>query len=177
MSGRTPLGGPEQYDMTVVDPQSALTKPKLRWYQFTLRALLGIMLINAMFWGWVASQLPRYRAEKHALASLASLLKAPVGYTRIEGPSGLAYVSRVFLRNCTIEDDQIGVVIAELRKLPRLNTVLTDSLKISETGLARLRDALPHVSFGFNSGARPGGEMLPNNDQPQGPPSADQPGG
>ena len=48
------VGGDEQHAMSVAEPQSAVPKPKLRWYQFSLRTLLVFvgrcLLFRAVGW-------------------------------------------------------------------------------------------------------------------------------
>ena len=42
------VGGIKQHDMSVADPKPVVPKPKLRWFQFTLRTLLVVVTLASV---------------------------------------------------------------------------------------------------------------------------------
>lgn len=53
------------------DPRPA--KPKLRWYQFSLRSLLIAILMLGVFFGWLGGKVQRIRSERNAVAEIQSI--------------------------------------------------------------------------------------------------------
>jgi hypothetical protein len=151
-----------------------VTRAWVRGSRATRIKTFGTILVVALFvlWIWIAPHFSsRYQAEDESLASLASLFAKPVQYQRVEGVSGLQYVNYVFVPQCTITDDLIGSIVAQLRRFPRLVAVDVMPAKISDHGLKQLRDALPNVGFGsIGSSGHDKMEMRPRIDEP--PPHA-----
>ncbi len=59
--------------MSVAEPQPAAPKPKLRWFQYSLRSLLLVMLLACLGMSWVAVKRQKARRQKAAVAAILKL--------------------------------------------------------------------------------------------------------
>jgi hypothetical protein len=93
------VGGDEQHAMSVAEPQSAVPKPKLRWYQFSLRTLLVFVTLSAIPCSWVGMRMRQ--AERQAERQRAAV----EGITNAGTEEG----GGVVWYDC--DDDSQGIVI------------------------------------------------------------------
>ncbi|MDZ7619399.1 MAG: hypothetical protein U1E05_20560, partial [Patescibacteria group bacterium] len=79
-----------------------------------------------------------FSVEFHADAKAAPPLHDLLAQLRALPPFSLCFVGRGF------SDDSIGLVIDDLRQMPRLRGVSLINTQITDSGVARLQNALPH---------------------------------
>jgi hypothetical protein len=116
-------------------------------FQFGIKDLLAVTAIWALILGSFYPQFSRYQEEEKTLVSLATLLGQPIQCTRRTGWIGLPHVNYIYLPLCTIADDQIDTVISACKRFPDLVGMDVSSTTISDSGLQRLKEALPDVKF------------------------------
>jgi internalin A len=131
------------------------TKSKLRWYQFTVRSLLALMVIVSLLGSWWAVQVDRFHRQEEAVAALVELggrvnyyhqhrkSSGEPKYDDGEGPKWLTsllgkdYFVKVFSVNLSVAQ----AVDADLEHLEELRGVRTLSLKsppITDAGFAHV---------------------------------------
>jgi hypothetical protein len=110
----------------------------------TLAASLAVAL-------WL-TQLPRFRAEKDALAEIATLTKSPVKYVCVEGVPGFQYVNTVWLQPEDVSVLQASDLGPCFNALPRLRLVVIEPKFASEPDFAKLRARYPGIEFATNVG-------------------------
>jgi len=59
--------------MTTAKPQSAEPKPKRRWFQYSLRTLLLLMLLASIGMSWFAVKMQRARRQREAVEAIEKL--------------------------------------------------------------------------------------------------------
>ncbi len=118
--------------MSEAEPQSSTTEPKLRWYQYTLRTLLGFVTLCAVPCSWVAVKIREAKRQRDAVTAIKKL----GGDVRCESWLGLTTVTEVDFRGNVIGDEDLAC----LESLPRLQTLRLSSTFVTDTGLARLRN-------------------------------------
>ncbi len=122
--------------------------------RFGVRSLLIAVLYVAACFGWAAPERARCRAEEECIAKIARTLDSPVQYERSTGLFcpfwEFRFLDYVDLGNATIKDEQVDKLVVYLSQLPHLTVVTISANSISNEGLNRLREELPHalVSIG-----------------------------
>ncbi len=53
-------------------PEAVPAKPRRRWRQYSLRALLVLTLIVAAIFGWLRYEMDRYQREEEAVAAITN---------------------------------------------------------------------------------------------------------
>jgi len=70
-----PLAANDETKMTVAEPQRAVPKPKLRWFQFSLGTLLVVVTLCVVACSWRAVKLRRLREETRQQSEAAAVIK------------------------------------------------------------------------------------------------------
>jgi hypothetical protein len=144
-------------------------KRKRRWYQFSLRALLVLVLLVSVGMSWFAAKLEKARRQKEAVQAIGKLGgfviyegnrlptgEVPHGAPRVQAPwpSWLETVlgqdffwdaERVYwYGNCPELTD---TVLGYLRDLPGLRLVCLEDTQVTPEGVKKLREALPECEI------------------------------
>jgi Leucine Rich repeat len=126
----------------VTTAPSTTPKPRRRWYQYSLRTLMVLMLAIGCGLGWFTARMRQARSQRKTVETIAEL-NGWVGYDyefdasnhRIQGaqPSGPAWLRSVlggdfFDRVVFVDRDNYGAIPSdawweELRRLPYLQTL------------------------------------------------------
>ena len=118
-------------------------------FQFGIKDLLALTLVWAIFLSWLGPQWRRYDDEDQAVREIEAILGKPVQCQRSEGWTGLEYVSHLQFPQCRIADEQVGPLIVQLRRLPRLSFVHGGPIAFSRAAESRLQEALPRLTLGL----------------------------
>lgn len=135
-------------------PQPAAPKPKLRWYQFSLRSLLILVTLFAFACSWFTvkmQQAKRQRETIEAIRKLGGLViygytfddAAPMVMTTRDAPAWLRQLlgkdffdtaSQVELRECKDADAALTLV----KELPHVRNLQAFYTQVSDAGLSNL---------------------------------------
>ena len=120
-------------------------KPKLRWYQFSLRRLMVFVLICGVVSAWVGWKLEQTRRELMVVARIESL-----GGSVVMSPPriGSHWITRHFgtVTQANLSDTQLtDAGLESLKGLPSLDALDLPGTQITDAGLEHLKH-LPHVS-------------------------------
>jgi len=131
------------------------SKPKLRWYQFSLRSLLLFVLVAGMGFGWLGSMVQPIRNEVNAVAEIQGMggtvtrglvkisdssfetrLKRKTGFDQwLRRRLGAGHAAnRVELKDTGVTDADL----ATLKHLPDLEYLTLANTQITDAGLAHL---------------------------------------
>jgi hypothetical protein len=129
--------------MSNAEADSRQRRPKLRWYQYSLRTLLAFVTLCALLCSWYAVKKQQAKREQEAAVVFGNL----GAYLEWSEPSGPQWV-----RNCLGDElftSVSEIVLAEtevrdadlayLHGLPQLETLSLFNTKISDTGLENLK--------------------------------------
>ena len=138
-------------------------KPKRRWYQFSLKTLLVVMLLSCFVFAWIGSRMKQARENRARVAAVAETTKTAVA--AIEELGGTVTSSHEKLRRQTwLEehfddpggpDDPVGVLkvarvdlrytkvtdadLEPLRELTNLQFLILRATKVTGLGLEHLK--------------------------------------
>ncbi len=116
-------------------------KPKLRWYQFSLRTLLVFVTCSAFVFAWLGVRLQQARLREQRAKEQAEIV-AKLGrlspYASYDANTG--YVNNLFLK--APPDGEIGDELAYLKELPELAALDLVRTKVADAALVHLK-ALP----------------------------------
>jgi hypothetical protein len=125
-----------------------VAKPKLRWFQYSLRTLLVFVTLCAIPCSWLAVKMQQAKRQREAVAAIEKL----GGTVFWSEPSGLAWmqsllgddlfrhVESVYLNDTEVTD-------AGLEHLTGLNMLQVLSLyqtKVTDAGVKKLKQELPN---------------------------------
>ena len=66
--------------MMPIEPQPAVPKPKLRWFQFSLRSLLVLTLVASIAMSWIAVELRKAKQRRELPQTMGG------GQSSVAGP-------------------------------------------------------------------------------------------
>ena len=118
-------------------------KPKLRWYQFSLRTLLVFVLVAGVGFGWIGARLQRARNNRQARAMIRSLggePASPVCPCPSKSPSWLNGVLRdPGAVRCVDGHSKFGDAGLEyVKELPNLQLLDINGGRVTDAGLKHL---------------------------------------
>ena len=147
------------------------TKPRRRWFQFSLRTLLIVVTLSAVPLGWVGWKLEQGRRQRAAIAWVEKM-GGTVAFVSVEetswwrewtdklfGPSvrevdlrgtpvtdlsplaGLKNLDLLYLRNTQVSD------LSPLAELKNLKWLLLGNMSVSDEDVQELRQALPNCEI------------------------------
>jgi Leucine-rich repeat (LRR) protein len=131
---------------TYNSPVTTTTKPRRRWFQYSLRTLLVLMLLACIGMGWLAVKLQRVRQEQAAVAAIEGLGGSVVwAYPDLSRElPGRAWLRKLlgdgfFARPDFVEirNDAAMEYLTELTHIP--NLLLIDT-QFTDTGLEHLKE-------------------------------------
>ena len=105
-------------------------KPKLRWYQFSLRALFGLMTVVALFFAWFGHQYRQGQKVKTTIEKLGGTVFILKRWDRRFGRAISANLSHT-----DIGDQEL----ARIAELPTLQTLLLEDTAITDEGLVHMQ--------------------------------------
>jgi len=124
--------------MTAIDP--APPKPKLRWYQFSLRTLLIVTLVVAVFFGWVASS--RLRRAKQNREAMAEVFKVKAEIENLGGRVVMAFdraAGVLYIAEVRIPQGPFGEAELEhLKGLTKIEYLSLSYTQVTDAGLVHL---------------------------------------
>jgi hypothetical protein len=151
------------------DPESPPSRPRRRWYQFSLRSLMILtVLAGVLFaaWRW---HIEPYRVQRRTMALIERLggryeaQTAPIWVNRVTS-ANLQNVTLVDLSRCDQPEDYVGQVarlplevlavggqrftdqhLEELQRTTTLRWLVLDSACVSDAALAKFQMAHPHL--------------------------------
>ena len=125
--------------MTVTDKPA---KPKRRWYQFSLRTLLLVMLVLGCGLGYERHKAVKYKAAIDAIKALRGEIRFdsnhPVRTAWMKlllSDDSFGNVNHVYLSGAHITDARL----IHLRALTQLESLTLDNTNVTDSGLAHLR--------------------------------------
>jgi uncharacterized membrane protein len=121
-------------------------KPKLRWFQYSLRSLMVFVTLCAILCSWLAVKMQQARREQEAAAAIEELGGA-VGWSEPSGPVWLqSMLGDGFFTNVVqvyVQCDGTDVILEKVKEFPQLQILNVGSYmserRITDTGLEHLR--------------------------------------
>lgn len=128
---------------------SSTCRVKLRWFQFSLRSMVILTTLVALFLGYFAHQA---RKREHALGAVRRLggtifynNDAPEFVNRLLGETWFARVVAIDLAFTEANDNDVEQLGNELRQLNGIAWLRISGTPISASGASRLRKTLPDI--------------------------------
>ena len=166
------IPSPHQEQSAIGDSAPTRADPIRRPFQFRLRSLLIAMIVLGTLLGVVAVQIGRYESQRRVARDIEALGGA-VGW------SWTGNVTSVHMVGAAITDDDLKLLeklprlevlwvaatpitdgaVSHIKELRRLRLVSVGGTKMSPSGVARLRSALPEativdIGIGTSTGKR-----------------------
>jgi len=131
--------------MSVADPQPTAPKPKLRWFQYSLRTLLVVVTLFAIPCSWLAVKRQQARREREIATEIEKMggtmilwsePSAPAWLRRLLGDDFSSHVRRVvLLGGLKITDARLE----HLEGLNYLQTLYLNAPQTTDAGLEHLK--------------------------------------
>ena len=174
--------------MTMTESQLKTLKPKLRWYQYSLRSLLLLMLVVSIVMSgisWLTTTMRRARRQREAAVAVEWLGGTvvydfqldesgkeiqgaeppdPIGLRRYLGDDFFVNVVRVNLNSTKVTDAELE----QLKGLTQLKVLELGGTKVTDEGVKKLQQAFPNCKIIWQP---------PTKDERQGRAAPDQSGG
>jgi len=128
----------------------AKAKPRLRWYQYSLRTLLFVVFLASLGMSWVGVRLERARKQRVAVEAfnkvggyvrydyeeqaLSADCPGPLWLRRVVGDDFFRTVRQLHLDVTDVTD----AALEQIKGLPELETLNLNSTKVSDAGLEHL---------------------------------------
>ncbi len=128
--------------------ESNSPKPKLRWYQFSLRTLLLFVLIAGMGFGLLGQRIQRIRSEIRATAELEKL-GAEIGFYPQEEWKDILPIPDRWLWKC-FGNSPVDSGLEHLEKLTSLEWLHLNDTQVTDAGIEKLQRALPKCRIYLN---------------------------
>ncbi len=131
-------------------PMTDSPKPKRRWFQFSLRALLLLTAVSAvLLWLWTI-YVAHYRAQGRAAAALRKL-----GASVSTEPAGPAWIRKlvgeesfVNVTGCAlVEEATTDADLEHLKGLTKLEYLWLSGTQVTDAGVADLQESLPNLAI------------------------------
>ena len=121
-------------------------KPKRRWFAFSMRKTLLLILIVSLPLGWVAYERRKIAERRELLGSVGSMYGItfqPSWRLWLLGDDWPKYIQSIWLTGVTDDD------LAYLKELTQLRTIFINDAKVTSSGLAHLKrlKELRHLYF------------------------------
>ena len=139
--------------MSVADPQTAVPKPKLRWFQFSLQTLLVVVTLCAIPCSWLAVKMRQARRQRDAADAIETLgglvvwsePSGPVWLRSVLGDDLFRHVLHVSFVNTQVTDTDLKY----LEHLDQLQDLTLNNTKITDAGLRHLEGMSQLKSLGL----------------------------
>ncbi len=135
---RPPLAATSTNAMSVAEPEPAVPKPSIRWYQFRLRTLLVFVTLCVIPYSWLAVKLWKEKREEEAAAAIQEAggvvewdknAAGPAWLHGVLGEHFFAHVIRVTLQGQQVTDSRLEPldVMNHVQDLALWSTNVTDA--------------------------------------------------
>ena len=125
------------------------TKPRRRWYQFSLRALLVGVAVVGFGTAWLGEQVKRALDQRRAVTALAAVADVEFAKPRTWvqrnawlrswlGEEAIQDVDSVSFRPAT-KEEKLESALAQLDKLTNLQSLVLSVTQVNDTGLTQLQ--------------------------------------
>lgn len=129
-------------------------KPRRRWFQFSLRTMLVLMLAFGCGFGWLGMKVKQAREQREAVKAIEKLggrvgssgdmIRTPVAWVgTLLGEDLPVNVTGVDFRKPQVQVTDAG--LAHLRGLTKLQSLGLSRAQVTDAGVNELRNAVPRV--------------------------------
>jgi len=125
-------------NMDAIAPKTNSPPRKRRWFQYTLRALLVLMLLASIGFSWLAVKLQQARRQQKAVEAIVRL-GGQVEYDRSLEEGFLASVEVASFSGTRLSDGDLQHLMAQLEELARLRDLRLDGTQVSDAGAEHLQ--------------------------------------
>ncbi len=128
---------------------AAIGKPKLPWYQFSLRSLLLFTVVASVFLSPIGWYIRQRRAFSNAAAPFEQLGGAVLGrHSWHDGAQGVVYV---YFEGTGLKDAELGRLQEHMQSLSNLRDLCLRNTNITDRGLAHLKGLRSLVSLDLSN--------------------------
>ncbi len=136
----------EADSMTTTDASKPAGCPRRRrkWRQFTVRSLLVIVTLAAVFFSWVAVKVRDARVEREAMEAIEKAGVIAFGPYNAKSPQWLTNllgedIIRARVRYVVFSDNATDDDLKPLESLPKINFLALDGSSITDRGLEHIK--------------------------------------
>jgi hypothetical protein len=99
------------------------SKPKRRWYQFSLRRLFVLMSVLGVCLGYIMMDVEQYHRETKLMEEMTKVIGQPPKYARMVGFVWALHIDRLDLQSAKLSQEQLDKCLEIAGQLPYLTTL------------------------------------------------------